>query len=70
MTNSNNPTHRVKIAGPPKADGAKSYWTTVGSAWHRSDGTVSINVNEGMQILLTKQIRIMLAPIEEKVSQT
>jgi hypothetical protein len=25
-----------------------------------------INVNEGVQLILTKQVRIMLAPIEEK----
>jgi len=27
---------------------------------------VSINVNEGVQLLLTKQVRIMLAPVEER----
>jgi hypothetical protein len=56
----------VKITEPVKQDGGKSYWTTVGSAWHRTDGTVSINLNDGVQLLLTKQVRIILAPIEEK----
>jgi len=29
-------------------------------------GQVSINLNEGVQLLVTKQMRIMLAPVEEK----
>ena len=67
--NSNKPTHRVKIAGPTKQDGGKSFWTTIGSAWVHSDGKASISINEGVQLLLTKQVRIILAPIEERPSE-
>ena len=60
------PTHRVKIAGPAKADGGKSYWTTIGSAWQHTDGRMSVSINEGVQLLLTRQVRLVLAPVEEK----
>jgi hypothetical protein len=63
---SNKPTHRIKIAGAAKPDGGKSFWTTIGSAWLRDDGTVSMNINDGVQLLVTKQVRIMLAPVEER----
>ncbi len=33
---------------------------------HRSDGTVSINVNDGVQLLVTKGVRMVLAPVEER----
>ena len=55
-----------RVGGAFALYGDKSFWTTIGSAWQRDDGTVSINVNENVQLLVTKGLRIMLAPVTEK----
>ena len=36
------------------------------AAWQHSDGRISISINEGVQLLLTKQVRLILAPVDEK----
>jgi hypothetical protein len=45
------------------ADGGKSFWTTIGSTWQHTDGRMSVSINEGVQLLLTKQVRLVLAPL-------
>ncbi len=66
---SRKPTHRLKCTGPQK-DTGKNFWTTIGSGWARDDGTISITVNDGVQLVLTKQVRVLLAPIEERQQST
>ena len=66
---SRKPTHRLKATGPQK-DTGKNFWTTIGSGWLRDDGTISVTVNDGLNMLLTKGTRLILAPVEEKQQPT
>jgi hypothetical protein len=62
---SRKPSHRLKITGAVK-DTGKNFWTTIGSGWARDDGTVSVTINEGLNLVFTKGTRLILAPVEEK----
>jgi hypothetical protein len=63
--NSRKPTHRLKATGPQKDQG-KNFWTTIGSGWQRDDGTISLTINDGLNLIFTKGTRLILAPVEEK----
>ncbi len=67
---SRRPTHRLKVTGHQKDGTAKNFWTTIGSGWARDDGTVSVTINEGLNLVFTKATRLILAPIEEKQHTT
>jgi hypothetical protein len=63
--NGHRPTHRLKATGPQK-DTGKNFWSVIGSGWQRDDGTISVTVNDGLNLLLTRGTRLILTPVEEQ----
>ena len=59
------PAFHIKATGPTQ-EGKKAFWTTVGAAWPGKNGIYTLSLNEGLNLLLTKQTRLILAPVEER----
>ena len=59
------PKYRLKISGQTEGD-KKAFWTQVGAAWESDKGFLSISLNEGLNLLLTRGTRMILTPFDEK----